>query len=51
MYKMYKNIKLKYILDDVRISKVAKHSLVCYVGIKSLKLTDFHLCDGQTCWG
>lgn len=37
--------------DNVRISEVAEHSLLRSVGIKSLKLTDLHLCDGQTRWG
>ncbi len=39
------------ILGDVWISEVAEHSLVGCVGVKSLKLTDLHLCDGQACWG
>lgn len=35
------------ILDDVWISEVAEHSLVCRVVVQSLELTDLHLCDGQ----
>lgn len=40
-----------YILADVWISEVAEHSPVCCFGVKSLELTDLHLCDGQACWG
>lgn len=40
-----------YIRDNVGIPEVAEHSLVGCVGIKSLELTDLHLCDGQACWG
>lgn len=39
------------ILDDVWISEVAEQSLVHCVRVKSLKLTDLHLCDRQACWG
>lgn len=40
-----------YIRGDVWIPEVAEHSLLGCVGIKSLELTDLHLCDGQARWG
>lgn len=39
------------LLDDSWISEVAEHSLFCCLGVKSLELTDLHLCDGQAWWG
>lgn len=39
-----------HILDDVWVSEVAEHSLVCSVRVKSLELTHLHLCDGHACW-
>lgn len=38
-----------HILDNIRVSEVAEHLLVCSVRVKSLELTHLHLCDGHAC--
>lgn len=39
------------LLVDDWVSEVAEHALLRAFGVKSLELTDLHLCDGQARWG